>query len=329
MVEGATYCAECSQKYTTGKIPLWSFLTELIDAIFNFESKTLKTYVNLFVPGKLTKDYFEGKQVRYLHPLRVFLITAAIFLGVASVQISNSLLPNVEKYENKVHSHFVKLGMLAKLDSMNIVLMPKDSIGVDSLNMDSLRKALELDILDTLGSNIFMTLDLDGTKDYKIPMHKLYESHPDTIVKELEINGVVNQLVMKQTIAFVKNPSGFIQKTIANLIWMIILLMPAIALILKLLYKKSNRYFVEHLVFSLHYHSLLFLVVSPFWWFRDWGFASTILLLAQPFLIFAMKRYYGQTWGKTILKWVLLSLSYLLIFWIFVLIYFGIGFILF
>lgn len=329
MPEGATYCAECSQKYTTGKVPLWSFLTELIDAIFNFESKTIKTYVNLFVPGKLTKDYFEGKQVRYLHPLRVFLITAAILLGVASVQIGNTLLPNIEKYENKVHGHFVKLGMLAKLDSLNIGLIPKDSVGVDSFNMDSLRKVLELDIIDSLGSNILMTIDVDGTKDYKIPMHQLYESHPDTIVKEFEIEGVTNQLIVKQTIAFIKSPSGFIQKTIANLIWMIILLMPAIALMLKLLYKNSKRYFVEHLVFSLHYHSLLFLIISPFWWFASSGMVSIILMLAQPFLIFAMKRYYEQTWGKTILKWFLLSFSYLFIFGIFVFIYFGIGFFLY
>lgn len=101
-----------------------------------------------------------------------------------------------------------------------------------------------------------------------------------------------------------------------------LVMMPIIALILKLLYWRRKQYFVDHFIFSLHYYSFAFILLGVltllyhffaidgniFWI----GFAAILL-----YLFFAMKQVYQQNVGKTILKFILLNIGYLIIITIF------------
>lgn len=87
---------------------------------------------------------------------------------------------------------------------------------------------------------------------------------------------------------------------------------------LTLLYYGTKRYYVEHLIFSLHYYSfdfftksifgLLFVAVS----LMGWKLSSQVLNLFYPlafiYLPFALRRVYKQSWGKTLVKSVVLFL---------------------
>ena len=42
----------------------------------------------------------------------------------------------------------------------------------------------------------------------------------------------------------------------------LIVLLPVMALVLKALYPLSRRYFVEHLLFFVHFHSFFFLILT-------------------------------------------------------------------
>lgn len=88
------------------------------------------------------------------------------------------------------------------------------------------------------------------------------------------------------------------------------LLLPLFALLLKLIYVRTGRPYVEHLVFSLHFHSFVFILLTislVSGQFFVWLAASLVFWV---YLFFGMKRAYGQGWRKTLLKHFLLTHAY-------------------
>jgi hypothetical protein len=104
----------------------------------------------------------------------------------------------------------------------------------------------------------------------------------------------------------------------SQIIWGLLLLVPLAAALLKLLYIRRKRPYVEHFIFTLHTHAFLFLT--------QFLAALGLLIFDSPWLLiisavatvvyflFALKRVYGQSWGKTLLKAMLLGWGYIFLF---------------
>ncbi len=90
-------------------------------------------------------------------------------------------------------------------------------------------------------------------------------------------------------------------------------LMPVVACVFWLLYVRRKRYYVEHLVFTLHFYSFVFLVVGVAALIPLRLVTGIAFLWCMLYLPFAMKRNYGQSWPKTLAKWFLFSGLYLVI----------------
>lgn len=97
------------------------------------------------------------------------------------------------------------------------------------------------------------------------------------------------------------------------------LLMPFAAVLLLWSFDRK-RYYWEHLIFSLHVHTILFLYASLYMgvamigstpWPRavHWGFFSGCLL----YLLFALRRVYGRPWPSTLLRTLLMAVPYTLV----------------
>jgi len=96
------------------------------------------------------------------------------------------------------------------------------------------------------------------------------------------------------------------------------LLLPIFAALLALVYRRSRRKYVEHLIFSLHFHSFVFILLI-LTVVTSWPPAGLIALaLFYVYLYLAMKRVYGQGWRKTWLKHFLLTSAYNFVFFVFI-----------
>jgi len=99
-------------------------------------------------------------------------------------------------------------------------------------------------------------------------------------------------------------------------------LLPLMALVLKLIYPLSKRYYVEHLLFVLHYHAFFFLILI-----LQILFARFVTLVRIPesvgdivligasiyipaYLFRSMQRVYGQGAFITSLKFIFLAIAY-------------------
>ena len=102
----------------------------------------------------------------------------------------------------------------------------------------------------------------------------------------------------------------------------LIVLLPLMAFVLKLLYPLAKRYYVEHLLFFVHFHSFFFLLLT-----LQVLFARLAMLLAIPdpirvlaivaasfyvpvYLFVAMRRVYGQGRIITLIKYIALVGAY-------------------
>jgi hypothetical protein len=92
------------------------------------------------------------------------------------------------------------------------------------------------------------------------------------------------------------------------------ILLPIFAGLLALIYRRSRKLFIEHLVFALHYHSylfILFIFVMLIHKLTDWDLIWPITMVGfHLYLYLAMKKVYRQGWLKTWVKHFLLTSSY-------------------
>ena len=80
------YCHICGQRDDDLRRPIWTFFRELLDAIFDTDSKIIKTILLLvFMPGGLSRDFMEGKRARYLPPFRLYVVLLFVFFSTLTV----------------------------------------------------------------------------------------------------------------------------------------------------------------------------------------------------------------------------------------------------
>jgi len=94
---------------------------------------------------------------------------------------------------------------------------------------------------------------------------------------------------------------------------MMFVLLPLFAGVMKLIYWRRKRFYVEHFVFALHVHAFVFLtfavaLVSPY----D-ELDAVLFVWVMLYIYLAMKRFYAQGWFRTGLKYMLLGTFYNLI----------------
>lgn len=87
-------------------------------------------------------------------------------------------------------------------------------------------------------------------------------------------------------------------------------LVPVMAALLALLYRRSGRFYAEHVVFSLHAHALGFALLVPGLVGPAWlGFAGAGATGLH--LLLAMRRVYQRPWPGTVLRFLVLGVLYL------------------
>src|SRR3546814_14579923 len=84
-------------------------LEELLHGVLHFDSKAWRTLPLLvFRPGRLTRDYIDGKRARYIAPLAIFLFSVFLMyfafalvggpaLGVNDAAVDEAAIPRSEE----------------------------------------------------------------------------------------------------------------------------------------------------------------------------------------------------------------------------------------
>ena len=74
------YCARCGQLASNFHRPFFSLITSSLADTFALDSRLWRTVpMLLFRPGRVTRNYLDGKRSRYVPPFRLFLLASVLF----------------------------------------------------------------------------------------------------------------------------------------------------------------------------------------------------------------------------------------------------------
>src|SRR5436190_13319548 len=75
------FCPECGQENLETRENFFHLVGHFVSDYFHFDSKFFRSLAPLFAkPGFLTKEYWQGRRVHYIHPLRLFFFVTIIFM---------------------------------------------------------------------------------------------------------------------------------------------------------------------------------------------------------------------------------------------------------
>jgi Protein of unknown function (DUF3667) len=142
-------------------------------------------------------------------------------------------------------------------------------------------------------------------KNTKIDELDIYNLTPDEILEKYKIEGFWTRLAIKQFLKFGKQGfSAALQVYTSKSSWISIFMILPSAWFLLLLYRTQERLYVEHIVFLIHYTCAVFVISALMLVNPTWGIYLS-MACGFIFMLFGFKRFYKQSWGKTIAKGVI------------------------
>ncbi|MBL4715032.1 MAG: DUF3667 domain-containing protein [Bacteroidia bacterium] len=288
------FCSKCGQKNTNRNVSIHVFFQELIEDTFEIDSKLFRSLKPLlFKPGFLTIEFNSGKRAKYVSPIRMYLVISLLFFLIPSPDKS-------KKNENIRNGHSEMIDGQEKVTEG--IALKSDS------TESSTKRKFNIDIpgLDTIKD----FENLTETKVYHIVNKYLHK-------KEIDTSGFWGQVLGYVSVKGVqvqqKGSDNFWDELQENFPTMMFFLLPIFALILKLLYYKKKKLYVEFLLFSLHFHCFAFIISSIDQLIElttgiDLG--TILVLLIFFYLIVAMKKVFDKRYLTTFLRFFMLFFFY-------------------
>ena len=103
------YCSACGQRHHDHPVDhFWHFTAEALEDFTHADSRLWQTLTALlFRPGFLTREFLEGHRVRYLPPVRLYLVVSLIFFVIAGLDSRISTQAVVVHYNGKSMQYHV------------------------------------------------------------------------------------------------------------------------------------------------------------------------------------------------------------------------------
>lgn len=324
------FCSNCGQTNDTGRISLKHYFSEYLSGFFSFDNRFFSTIKPLlFKPGKVTREYIEGKRTKYVNPFQLYLhITIIFFLMIG-------FFKSLDQYKDTAS--------LTAIDQENQKAMILDSLKND---LNQLKKKDSL-LQDENSFDFDLNFSGNGTSNrkkndsisIKINKNKInnvitkfmrYDKEHEnvsvrTALKELGYEDTVwNNFYYNKARdlnKFSKGDHAFIRSYINNFISKISIalffLLPLFTLFVALLYLKSDYNYSEHLVFVFHVQTVFFIMLITLILFdRIFNTDGGLLILFLLFLFYlykSLKNFFREGWFITFIKFIILNFFYLIL----------------
>jgi hypothetical protein len=352
------FCHECGQENTHLKEPFWHFLSHSISHYFHFDSKFFSTLKPLLTqPGYLTQQYMAGKRTRYLQPVSMYIFVSIVYFLVVphlnhntpekreigpvtitnddndsvsvktlspdSLAAAKKALKNVpfgDKYQEKIQKALTlaaeKNNEKVKIFKFKKLPFARQTLIIDSLT--AVNKAHQTDSIDDRldDFNEIHTTREDSTYDSYLKRQKrLPSNEQDNFFKKWSKQ---RDIEIKQK----TNKDWDIDKEIEHYQpKLYFILMPLFAFCLMLNFRRNHQYYVEHIIFTIHFFTAFFIfeiIVKPIDFFIFHNGSKIIKLLTFAAICWysylALRTFYKRPPGQTIRKMVTLGLMYLMAF---------------
>jgi hypothetical protein len=284
------YCPNCGQRQGNPRVSLPSMLTDLLDDQFSLNARLPRTLsALLFRPGHLTTEYFQGRIVRYIRPVRLYLFSSVLFfllltlVGTVAFERGRVLVGEVdgrlEAIADSIRTDPALQAQPARRDSLLAnITAARAAAEAASAGFQGVAAGIE---------PVRVTTPVPGLG-----------ARIEQRIEELRL------LPPAQAVRMVVR--DFLNRAPV----VVFLLLPIFALLLKLLYAPSGRYYVEHFIFALHLHAFWFAAFTVVLLFRYPLVFSVVGSWVLVYVYIAMKRFYREGYLRTGMKYLVLGATY-------------------
>ena len=322
------FCYYCGQPDRNFMRFFPALLRDLMEDLFDLDSRFMRTLKPLmFKPGRLTRDFMNGRRFRYTPPMRLYIFSSIAFFLLAALLSSNA----IELDTGPAGSGIITIGTDTEEEKQKVEealsQLPsglREQIDVDQIDVD---KAVPANDDKKEDETWFESKDISfndepwdrETNPVNVPWlpNWLNDRINDEIEGSPEKAKQINE-----------NPNLIVDKVFDILPATMFVLLPFVALIFKFWYLFAKRYYVEHLIFSLHNHSFIFvcLIVMLLLELVETQFAGNgftagvdamqwlaigIFAWIPVYLLVSLRVVYRQGWLLTTGKFFAIGISYI------------------
>ena len=328
------YCGQCGQPAIDYRRSFGHVLVDVLNEFLNWDSKFFATIALLIVkPWRLTNEFVAGHRVRYVHPLRLYLLASILFFfavnfGAKGIRFDPTKFPDEKRAE-------VAAAIADKRDEIEAELS-KENLTPDQ--RQKVQKALDYLTKPTSSATTTPTPEESPSPTAAPGISPTAESGQQTYGPVGDRPFVVFDDA-KSTTPFERWIEGrakekmgehgtkmglFISTLFSNLPYMMLCCIPLFALVLKVLYIRRRLFYIDHLIYALHIHTffyagimLIVLVTIGLNRFAPGAIAGwliALLWIAFVTQIFLSIRYvYRQGWFFSIFKFLFGGFVYLMV----------------
>ncbi|NIP17476.1 MAG: DUF3667 domain-containing protein [Xanthomonadales bacterium] len=341
------FCYYCGQPDRNFLRFFPALLREFMEDFLELDSRFVRTMKPLlFKPGRLTRDYLEGRRFRYTPPMRLYLISSIAFFVIAAMLSTNAIrVGSNEKGAGSeapvVRFSFNDGGLQAHLEEAGVA--DSEAI-IEAIN----RELAAMDQTEGEGKVKDGNIGEDGDEDLGEDGTSQKESFTTDQIQfndrpwDRETNPVrirwlpqfVNDWINdeieespEKARGIEENPRLIVEQIFDILPATMFVLLPVVALLFKFWYLFAKRYYIEHLIFALHNHSFVFVSLTLMLLLGIVGgmmgesglaagrTATNVLIAVMGvwvplYMLISLRHVYRQNWFLTVLKFGLIGLSY-------------------
>jgi len=279
------YCSHCGQENTEPVESLGHLVSHFLQDVTHYDSKFFISIKDLLLkPGFLTREYNEGKRVKYLNPIRMYVFISAIFFLVLFATKKDEI-PAPPK---------AAAAALVKDTSQTVAI---DASGADIHIRISGGKYQRLSQYDSAQQALPESARDKGSDHYLArKVIKIESEHPGE-----------REVVITQSLSH-------------NIPKIMFVLLPLFAFYVSIWYRRRNHYYSQFAIFSLHFHSFIFLlfllVIAVSGLINSLAAGLTLLgitwLALFAYLTAALSGAYHEAWWLSTLKALAIGFMYFL-----------------
>ena len=312
------YCQNCGQENIEPKETVWHLITHFFQDITHFDGKFFSTVKYLVIrPGFLSKEYMIGKRMSYVNPIRMYIFTSAFFFLI----FFSFFKPDKLDGQSETTINKKSLAQIAKMDSASFAAFTREINKEDNKPDSPMTREQFRAYVDTMlvGNGNLVNVKYNSRQEY------------DSVLKAGKDDNWIERTFIYKLIDINTKYKGrrldafrdFKELLLHSLPQLLFLSLPLLALLLKLIYiRRKDFYYVSHGIFSLHLYIFVFIALLVIFSLNSlnnmlhWWPISLIIFFLYLGLFFyqykAMRNFYKQRRAKTILKFILVSILFLI-----------------
>ena len=321
------WCAQCGQAAIEYRRSFRYVVADLLNEFLNWDSKFFTTIALLILkPWRLTNEFLAGKRVRYVNPLRLYLLASILFFfavnyGAKGINFDASKLGPKDRadLEAELKKEDLPPAAREKLEALLRDSSPSPAPS-PATNAPSPTPA------PTVSSDV-ASQPTESANEQKKEYGKIGE-RPFVAFDDAKSTTPFERWIearAKEKMGEHGTKMGlFISTLFSNLPYMMLCCIPLFACVLKVLYIRRRIFYIDHLIYALHIHTFFYtaimLIVLATIGLNHVapgvlaGWLIALLWIAFVTQIFLSIRYvYRQGWFFSIFKFLFGGFIYLMV----------------